>query len=834
MTDTYDPHAVIEKWIKVWEELRTFEADGLLADPDGATAPARPHSYVVSMYPYPSGDLHMGHAEAYSISDAMARYRRMRGDNVLNPIGWDSFGLPAENAALQRDLDPREWTYANIAVQAESFRRLGASFDWRTRLHTSDPDYYRWNQWIFLRLFAAGLAFRQEAAVNWCPVDLTVLANEQVIAGRCERCGTPVVQRALTQWFFRTTAYAQRLLDDMAQLEGHWPPEILAMQRNWIGRSTGAYVDFAVEGRDEPVRVFTTRPDTLYGATFFVIAVDSPLAEALCAPVQRDAFDAYRRQAATATEIERLATDRPKTGVPLGRHAVNPLSGERMPVYAADYVLADYGTGAIMAVPAHDQRDLDFARAHDIPVRVVVDTGGPDPVATGVATPGEGRLVNSGRFDGLTTAEGGAAMTSALAADGRGEAAVTYRLRDWLLSRQRYWGTPIPIVHCPGCGLVPVPDDQLPVRLPVTGYQLRPQGGLSPLASATDWVNVACPACGRPARRDTDTMDTFVDSSWYFLRYPDRDYAMGPFDPAGVARWMPVDEYVGGREHATGHLMYARFITKALHDLGMLDFVEPFANLTNQGQVIMNGRAMSKSLGNLVDLQEQIATYGPDAVRVTMLFAGPPEDDIDWADVSPTGSVKWLSRVWRLTGDVGAAWAPGGRAATPSDPATGDGEVRRGVHRLIDEATTAMNTYRFNVAISRFMELTNLLRKAVDTGPGAGDAAVREGAEALVRMVSCVAPFIAEEGWARLGYEPSVASTAWPAADPALLVTATVTCVVQIDGKLRDRFEVPTDVTADQLRTLALDSERVQTALADAPVVRVVVRAPRLVNLVTG
>ncbi|HEY2794497.1 MAG TPA: leucine--tRNA ligase, partial [Micromonosporaceae bacterium] len=532
----------------VWDETRAYEA--------GGPEDQRPRSYVVSMFPYPSGDLHMGHAEVFSISDTFACYIRMRGANVLNAIGWDSFGLPAENAAYKRDQDAHDWTYANIETQAASFRRLGMSFDWRTRLHTSDPEYYRWNQWLFLRMFERDLAYRSEAAVNWCPTDQTVLANEQVIAGRCERCGTVVIQRPLTQWFFRTTAYAQRLLDDMDQLTGAWPPEILAMQRNWIGRSVGAHIDFAVDGRDEPVRVFTTRADTLFGATFFVVAVDAPLADELCDASARADFEAYRVQVAAATEIERLATDRPKTGVFLGRYAVNPINGERIPVYAADYVLAHYGTGAIMAVPAHDQRDYDFAAVVGASIRTVVDS--------------DGRLVNSAEFDGLSTADGAEAIVKRLRSEGVGSPAVTYRLRDWLLSRQRYWGTPIPIVHCSGCGLVPVPDDELPVRLPTTGYQLRPGGGESPLASAHDWVNVPCPRCGGPARRDTDTMDTFVDSSWYFLRMPNPRYTEGPFDPAAIERWLPVDEYIGGREHATGHLMYSRFITKVLHDAGML------------------------------------------------------------------------------------------------------------------------------------------------------------------------------------------------------------------------------------------------------------------------
>ncbi|WP_412544437.1 leucine--tRNA ligase [Longispora sp. K20-0274] len=814
MDDAYNPHIILDKWMKVWDLRGSFEASSLTGTDDG-----RDRSYVVSMLPYPSGDLHMGHAEVYSISDAMARYLRLRGADVLNAIGWDSFGLPAENAALKRGLHPRTWTYENIEVQAESFRRMGISFDWRTRLHTSDPEYYRWNQWLFLRLREHGLAYRKEAAVNWCSTDQTVLANEQVVDGKCERCGTVVIQRALTQWFFKTTAYAQRLLDDMAELEGKWPDDILAMQRNWIGRSEGAHVDFAVEGRAEPLRVFTTRPDTLFGATFMVAAVDSAIAEDLCAPENRESFEAYKTSVASATDIDRLATNRPKTGVPLGRYAINPVNGERIPIYASDYVLADYGTGVIMAVPAHDQRDADFAVTLGLPVReVIVPAEAGEP---GVLWSGPGTLVSSGAYDGHDSVEAGTAIVAELEAAGRGCATVNYRLRDWLLSRQRFWGTPIPIVHCPACGEVPVPDEQLPVVLPEDGYELKPTDGRSPLATAEAWVAVDCPACGGPASRDTDTMDTFVDSSWYFLRYPNPDYTDGPFDPAGIARWLPIDEYIGGKEHATGHLMYARFMTKALHDLGLLPFVEPFTRLTNQGQVVMDGKAMSKSLGNLVNLQEQIGLYGPDAVRVTMVFAGPPEDDIDWADVSPAGAVKWLGRVWRLAGDLPPA-ADGELVAS---------ELRREVHRLVADTTTLMDAKRLNVAIAQLMKLTTVLRRAVDAGQAA-DPGVREGAQMLVRMLSCFAPFTAEEAWERLGKEASVIDHGWPDADPELVARDTAVCVVQVNGKLRDRLDVPADITDADLQALALGSEKVVQDVGDATVTKVIVRAPKLVNIV--
>lgn len=814
---TYDPRAIQEKWQARWDELDPFRASDDPGDP-------RPRTYVLDMFPYPSGDLHMGHAEAYAIGDVVARYWFQRGHNVLHPIGWDAFGLPAENAAIRRDAHPADWTYANIETQAASFRRYGVSLDWSRRLASCEPEYYRWNQWLFLRFYERDLAYRKGGLVNWCPKDQTVLANEQVVNGRCERCGTEVVRRTLTQWYFRITEYADRLLDDMASLD--WPERVLTMQRNWIGRSTGAEVDFAIEGRDEPVTVYTTRPDTLYGATFFVVAADAALAEELCAPEQRAEFEAYRDQVAKLSDIDRQSTEREKTGVFLGRYAVNPVNGERMPVWAADYVLADYGTGAIMAVPAHDQRDLDFARAFDLPVRVVVETGEDDPAGTGVATPGEGTLVNSGPLDGLAKAEAIPRIIEILEGNGLAKAAVNYRLRDWLLSRQRFWGTPIPIIHCADCGEVPVPDDQLPVELPdLRGQDLAPKG-VSPLAAAEDWVNVSCPKCGGAAKRDTDTMDTFVDSSWYFLRYCSPGYDGGPFRREDVERWGPIDQYVGGVEHAILHLLYARFFTKVLHDMGMLSFTEPFTRLLNQGQVVNGGKAMSKSLGNGVDLGAEIDAHGVDAVRLTMIFASPPEDDIDWADVSAQASAKFLARAFRVAVDAGAGSAPG---ATPAD---GDVELRKVTHRTVDEITRLVESHRFNVAVARLMELTSATRRAIDAGPGAADPAVREAAEALMIMLSLVAPYTAEEGWAWLGHEPSVAHAGWPAADPVLLAQESVTCVVQVAGKVRDRFDVAPDIDAAELERRALASEKVRTLLDGREPRKVIVRPPKIVNIV--
>jgi leucyl-tRNA synthetase len=825
VADRFDPSAMQDRWLPVWDELAPFRS--------GRADDARPRKYVLDMFPYPSGDLHMGHGEAYALGDVVARYWTQRGFNVLHPIGWDAFGLPAENAAIKRGLDPREWTYTNIAQQKVSMRRYAGSFDWDRILSTCDPSFYRWNQWLFNRFHERGLAYRKPSLVNWCPTDQTVLANEQVVGGLCERCDTPVTKKKLTQWYFKITDYADRLIDDMAPLQGHWPDRVLAMQRNWIGRSRGADVAFAIEGREQPVTVFTTRPDTLYGATFFVVAVDSDLAAELATQAPDDvqhAFAGYLASVRAASDIERLATDRPKTGVFLQRYAVNPVNGTRLPIYAADYVLADYGHGAIMAVPAHDQRDLDFATAFDLPVQVVVDVRGPDgeslpdPVETGLATAGDGVMVNSGPLDGLRKAEAIPAVIEQLAEAGTAAASTNYRLRDWLISRQRYWGTPIPIVHCQACGEVRVPDEQLPIELPPTeGLDLKPKG-TSPLGAATDWVNVDCPQCGGPATRDTDTMDTFVDSSWYYLRYTSNTRDDVPFEVEAVRQWLPVDQYVGGVTHAILHLLYARFVTKVLHDMGMLDFVEPFSALLNQGMVQMNGSAMSKSRGNLVELSQQMDEFGVDAVRLTMSFAGPPEDDIDWADVSPAGSARFLARAWRLAGDV----------TSPSDidATTGDVALRSATHKTVAEVGELIEGFRFNVAVARIMELVNVTRKAIDSGVGGGDASVREAVEAVAVMLSLYAPYTSEDMWARLGHQPCVALAGWPVVEAALLVEQTVTCVVQVAGKVRDRLEVPPGIGEDELRRLVLATEAVQKALAGKQIRTVVVRAPKLVNVV--
>jgi leucyl-tRNA synthetase len=770
----------------------------------------------------------MGHAEAYALGDVISRYWVQKGFNVMHPIGWDSFGLPAENAAIKRGLDPRGWTYENIAQQRASMRRYACSFDWDRVLVTSDPIYYRWNQWLFLEFYKRGLAYRKNSNVNWCPSCQTVLANEQVVQGLCERCDSAVTKKALTQWYFKVTDYADRLLDDLDGLEGNWPSKVLSMQRNWIGRSYGAEVDFEIEGRTEPVTVFTTRPDTLFGATFMVVAPDSDLAAELVAGAEasvRMNFQDYLDQVKQSNDIERLATDREKTGVFLGRYAINPVNGERLPIWAADYVLADYGTGAIMAVPAHDERDMSFAVKFDLPVITVVDTGDEDPSVTKVATSGDGVLVSSGQFNGLAKAEAIKAVTAFLETKGKAKLAKNFRLRDWLISRQRYWGTPIPIIHCDDCGEVAVPQEQLPVVLPSSeGLDLKPKGS-SPLGAADEWVNVSCPKCGKPAKRDSDTMDTFVDSSWYFLRYlsPNSETEAFPADEA--KRWAPVDQYVGGVTHAILHLLYARFFTKVLHDMGAIDFEEPFTRLLNQGMVLMNGSAMSKSRGNIVALSEQLDEHGVDAVRLTMSFAGPPEEDIDWADVSPSGSAKFLARAWRAANDV--------TSEVGASPVGGNAELRKATHTFLRDFGPLIEGFKFNVGVAKVMELVNALRKAIDGAAGPKDPAVREAAETVAKALSLFAPYTAEDMWERLGHKPGVALVGLPDADLSLLVESSVVAVVQVDGKLRDKFEVPVDIAKDALQALAMASETVQRAIADREIAAVIVREPKLVNIAT-
>ena len=820
VADGYDPHEIERRWQQVWEREGSDIAD------DGTD---KPRFYALHMFPYPSGDLHMGHVEAFSLADAVARFRRLRGFEVMNPIGWDSFGLNAENAAIRRGIDPKKWTYDNIETQAATMRRLGLAWDWSRRLHTSDPEYYRWTQWIFLQLHGAGWAYRKDANVNWCPSCQTVLANEQVRDGACEYCGTEVTKKALNQWFLKITEFAQRLLDDMSELSDTWPERVLALQRNWIGRSEGAEVTFTIEETGEDIPVFTTRPDTLFGATFFVVAPEHARARTW-AEVGGTAADfaAFLARVLRKSEIERQSTETAKEGLALGVHAVNPVNGERLPVYAADYVLTEYGTGAIMAVPAHDQRDFEFARAYGLPVRVVVAGEGvqTDGDRLTEAHAGDGDLVNSPGYDGLAWPEAKRRITADLSERGLGRFAVNYRLRDWLVSRQRFWGCPIPIVHCPTCDAVPVPEADLPVRLPEPQeVEFRPTGQ-SPLATHPTWAKVACPACGGEARRETDTMDTFVDSSWYFLRYcsPDRDDVA--FDREAVARWMPVDQYTGGIEHAILHLLYARFFTKALHDLGHLDFTEPFTRLKSQGMVLYGGSAMSKTRGNIVPPKSVYDEYGVDTLRATMLFAGPIEDDVDWADVSPAGVFKWLSRLVRLV-DEHTAPPAGGDAG--GDEALA---LRRSTHKTIRGCTDDYEAFKYNTALAKLMTLTNEASAALRER-GVQGTPVQEALEAVAVMLWPIAPHVAEEVWSRLGHDTTLHHAHWPTYEAHLVVEDTLRIPVQVDGKLRDTTELPAGASeadaVDTGRALA----NVARHLEGREVVKVVWVPDRLLNFVT-
>ena len=811
----YDPSEIEPRWQRVWADERTWEVSN---EPDG-----REEAYVLEMLPYPSGEPHLGHLKNYAIGDAVAHFWRRQGYRVMHPIGYDAFGLPAENHAISTGQHPRDSTNAAIASFREQFREWGVSFDWSRELATHDPRYYRWTQWIFLKLFERGLAYRSEAAVKWCPNDQTVLANEQVIDGRCERCGHEVEVRQLVQWFFRITDYADRLLDDLDEIV--WPAHVKTMQRNWIGRSEGAEVTFRNEelGIDYPV--FTTRPDTLFGATFFVMAPEHhDVFRLVEGTEQEQAVHAYVNQVLTGSGEDRGDADREKTGVFLGRYVVNPVNGERLPMYVADYVLMEYGTGAIMAVPAHDARDHEFARKFDLPIREVV-AGGEDVQAE--AYTGDGPLVNSNpEFDGLPNREALEAIVTWLDREGKGHVSVNYRLRDWLLSRQRYWGCPIPIIHCERCGIVPVPEDQLPVVLPdVEDYAPK---GRSPLAAAEDWVNVSCPSCGGPARRETDTMDTFVDSSWYFMRYADPHNDEAPWDREVLARWMPVDQYIGGVEHAILHLMYARFFTKALADLGYLDFQEPFARLFTQGMITREGAKMSKSRGNVISPQSYVERYGADTLRAYIMFIGPPDQDADWSDTGVEGVHRFLGRLWRLSADV-AEHTP--EHPVPDELSPADLELLRKAHWAIEKVTSDMaGRFAFNTAIAAIMELTNTISKQHEEGdpsPGAMRFALTTAASLLFPF----APHTAADAYERLTGR-RVWDEPWPASDQRFLERDTYELVCQVNGKVRDRVEAPTGAAREELEALCLAMPKVQAHIDGKDVVKVVVVPERLVNVV--
>ncbi len=813
--DAYDPKAVEARWQAVWAAERAFEVPNPeLPLRDDALEQKR--TYVLEMLPYPSGDLHMGHVKNYTLGDVVAHFRRRNGFEVLRPMGYDAFGLPAENAAIREGGHPRTITERNIAAIREQMGRMGWAIDWSREVSTHEPEYYRWTQWLFLRFYEQGLAYRKEAPVKWCPNDQTVLANEQVIDGHCERCGAEVESRSLEQWFFRILDYADRLLDEMALLES-WPERVLTMQRNWIGRSEGAEVIFRIEELGEDIPVFTTRPDTLFGATFFVLAPEHPLvADLVRATPEEQAVLDYVRRAAAQSAVERASQDREKTGIFTGRTITNPVNGEQIPIWVADYVLMEYGTGAIMAVPAHDERDFEFARQFDLPIRAVVAPadGDVDPDTAFLLHTGDERLVNSNGFDGLPSPEAKQAIVAWLEERGLGRPTVGYRLRDWLLSRQRYWGCPIPIVYCADCGAVPVPDDDLPVLLPEVDDYLPK--GRSPLAAAEDWVNVPCPSCGGPARRETDTMDTFVDSSWYYLRYTDARCDTAPMRRELVDYWAPVKQYIGGIEHAILHLMYARFFVKVMNDLGIVGFREPFLRLYTQGMIYRFGAKMSKSKGNTVEPDEYLDRYGADALRLYILFIGPAEDDVEWQDSGIEGTSRFLHRLWRVVGELeGAPGAP--ESDTP---------LVRKAHQTIAKVTDDIDRrFQFNTPIAAVMELVNEIGRH-PTDPGA-----RFAAETATSLVQPYAPHIAEELWERLGHS-RLWEQPWPEADPAMLERETFELVVQVNGKVRDRIEIAAETAEAELIEQAKALPRVQAQLDGKEIKRAIVVPRKLVNLV--
>ena len=793
--DRYEPQTIETKWQRVWEENRAFE----VPNPDPGAHRNERKNYVLEMLPYPSGSLHIGHVLVYTLGDVLARFYRRTGSEVLRPMGYDSFGLPAENAALKEGEHPRKIVERNIESIRRTMKRLGWAIDWSRELSTHEPEYYRWNQWLFLKFFEHGHAYRKAAVVNWCPNDQTVLANEQVKDGRCERCGAEVEARKLEQWFFRITAYADALLDEMKELE--WPERVLAMQRNWIGRSEGAEILFRVQELDIDIPVFTTRPDTLFGATFFILAPEHPLVDRLAEQSPNgDELREYVRTAAARPAEERAAGTE-KTGVFTGFFATNPVNDARIPIWVADYVLMDYGTGAIMAVPAHDERDREFAERFDLPIKTVIDE--------------EGKLVDSAQFSGLPHEQAAKAIVEWLGTIGRGRPAVSYRLRDWGWSRQRYWGCPIPVVYCDECGIVPVPEEDLPVLLPeVEDYKPK---GIPPLAQAEDWVRVPCPRCGKEGRREVETMDTFVDSSWYFLRYCDPHNDQAPYDREIADYWMPVDHYTGGIDHSTVHLIYARYFTKVLNELGLLGHREPFKRFFGNGFVTQGGKKISKRVGGAATPDEMVESYGADATRLSILFIGPADQDMEWTPSIVEGMQRFVRRLWRIVNEV-AESAPAGE--------TGEGPLVRKVHQTIARVTDDLGRrHQFNTPVSAVMELVNELVKTPT------DPAARFAAETAVSLIQPYAPHLAEELWERLGYG-RLWEAPWPQADPALLQEDTFELVVQVNGKVRDRLRVPADLPEEELVARAKDSPKVQAQLNRAEIRQTIVVPRKLVNLV--
>jgi leucyl-tRNA synthetase len=828
-TERYDHEAIETRWQAVWAAERAFETP----NPTDPATDERPHSYVLEMLPYPSGDLHMGHVANYTMGDVVSHFWRRSGRQVLHPMGYDAFGLPAENAAIRTGEPPRDVVRGNIAKIREQMHRMGWSIDWARELSTADPEYYRWTQWIFLQLFDRGLAYKRNSTVNWCPQDQTVLANEQVIDGHCERCGSAVESKNLEQWFFKITDYADRLLDDMETLES-WPERVLTMQRNWIGRSQGAEVLFRQEDLGIDVPVFTTRPDTLFGATFFVLAPEHPLVEDLVRGTDREEeVLAYVRGTAGTSVADRMDAGKVKTGVFTGRHVINPVNGEPIEVWVADYVLVEYGTGAVMAVPAHDERDFAFAQTFGLPIRqVVAPAGGDHDIAIEAYTQhtSDEHLVNSGPFDGLPADVGMERIVDWLEEHGRGKRTTAYRLRDWLVSRQRYWGAPIPVIDCPSCGLVGVPESDLPVVLPeVTEYAPK---GRSPLAAAEEWRRVTCPKCGGVGLRETDTMDTFVDSSWYYIRYVDPRKDDGAWDREMVDWWLPVDQYIGGVEHAILHLLYSRFFVKVLYDAGLVGFQEPFANLFTQGMIYKGGAKMSKSKGNVVAPDEIVAAHGADALRLHTLFMGPPEADKEWTDSGVAGPARFVRTAYRVVSEI--AERTSGEPLPSYDDAGPAGELARAQHHAIARVTDDIDRrLHFNTAIAACMELLNEISgaRAGLYGDPAGERVLRAASGTLVSLLQPFAPHVAEELWERLGGE-RLWTQPWPVADERFLASDTFECVVQVNGKVRDRVQLPRGLDRDAVVAAARELPNVRAHIDGKAVVKEIVVPDRLVNIV--
>ena len=801
----YDFKKIEDKWQKIWTENGQYKTD--------TTDSSKPNYYTLEMFPYPSGNIHMGHVRNYSIGDVVARFKKMEGYNVLHPMGWDSFGLPAENAAIKHGVHPHKWTMANIEDMKAQLKLLGLSYDWEREVATSTPEYYRFTQEIFLKFLEAGLAYKKKSFVNWCPSCETVLANEQVVGGQCERCDAVVVKKDLEQWYFKTTAFAEELLNDLDTLDG-WPEKVKTMQRNWIGKSNGAELRFDIEGTDKSMTVYTTRPDTTYGVTFMVLAPESELVQELVAGTEYEAdVNAFVQKMHTKTEIERTSSDAEKEGMFIGKYVINPVNGNKIPVWIANYVLADYGTGAIMAVPAHDDRDKEFAQKYNLDIIPVIDE--------------DNKMINSEEFNGMDASKAFDGIVEKLAKENRGKKTVNYRLRDWLLSRQRYWGCPIPVVYCDDCGIVPVDKKDLPVLLP-TDVEFTGKGE-SPLTTSKEFATTACPCCGKEARREVDTMDTFVDSSWYFLRYIDPKNTEEPFSKEMVNKWMPVDQYIGGVEHAIMHLLYARFFVKAFKSMGMLDFDEPFKNLLTQGMVLMDGSKMSKSKGNTVSPIEIINKYGADTARLFVLFAAPPERDLDWSEQGVEGCFRFLNRVYRLVDELAEVAKSNAEVKTVTKE---DKAMRLVIHSTLKKVTADLSEkFGFNTAIAALMELINEMYKykELDTR---NDGIIREGIETIVTILAPFTPHIGEELWTMIGKEGSVFNISWPSYDESALVQDEVEVIVQVNGKLRAKVSMDANISREDMEKVAMEDAKVQAAIEGKNVVKVIAVPKKLVNIV--